>query len=270
MTNRTPAGYFTGLKRDLYDIRDLKHAYRPGLRMMGPEPDKADATEGLAMPPIFNQGTEGSCTANAGIRWRTWLALKLPQLSPPVIDLSRQAQYYWERALPWNNDVSRDAGASSRDVFTVLRKIGACPEADDPYSYKTLYTDPGKKAIQDAAVWRIGSQHRALSGGDLRVLIASGWAATIGMTVYPSIDEVGPDGIWSPDPAKEVACGGHELFICRYDNSVNGGSFGFDNSWGAEWGQEGKGWVPYSFLEDYTASQWDCWTGAAAPHTFPE
>jgi Papain family cysteine protease len=262
--HRMPSGRWTGRKPDRHDIRDGDYAYRAGthLKLMGPAPSKVDVCAGLAMPPIFDQGQEGSCTANAGIRFRIWLALRFPQYSPSPVELSRAAQYYWERALPWNDDIEEDSGASSRDIYVVLSKIGACPEADDPYSYSTLTTNPGDKAIQDASAWRIGSFHRIPSCDDLKALLMQGFAATIGFTVYPSLDEVGADGIWNPDPSKERSCGGHETFIRGYDDSVNGGSYRSDNSWTGDWGDRGSFWIPYKFLENYSASQWDCWTAA--------
>lgn len=260
--SRMPSGKFLGLKPDHVDHRDLAYAYRRSTRLMGPEPEKVDCLEGMKMPAIFDQGSQGSCTANAGIRWLYWLRLHFPDLFGQAPELSRQAQYYWERALPWNNDVNEDAGASSRDVFTVLRKMGSCPEEDDPYGYKNLFRDPGEKAAKNALECRIGTQHRVLTIDDLKGLLQARWCATMGILVYPSLDEVGDDGLWDPDPSREPIAGGHEVFVRGYDDKKNGGSFHIDNSWGEDYGQGGSFWLPYSFLENYSVSRWDCWTGS--------
>jgi C1A family cysteine protease len=257
-----PSGRWTGCKPDKQDHRDLKYSAGTHYRMMGPQPTKIDnlSVEGLTMSPIFDQGDEGSCTANAGIRMREWIGRRLQAYSPQPIPLSRQALYYWERALPWNDDTQDDSGASTRDIYIVLSKIGACPEDDDPYSYRTLCTDPGEKAVVDAAPWRIGDYHRVPTLDDLKGLLIHGWCATMGFTVYPSLDDVKEDGIWNPDPSKERAIGGHEVFIRGFDDSVNGGSILIDNSWGESWGRQGSFWMPYSFLMDYSASRFDVWT----------
>lgn len=263
MTHRMPSGRFLGAKKDLHHAGDLAYAYRPGTRIMGPAPTRMDNVASTAgMIGVYDQQNEGSCSMNAGLRFLPWLMLHFPDLFGPLVPLSRQAGYWWERNLPWNGDTWEDAGASIRDIFVVLQKIGACPEEDDPYQYSTLTVDPGEKAVQDAACRRIGSYHRVYSVDDLKSLLAAGWCACLGFTVYPSLDEVGSDGIWSPDPSREREIGGHAVFVRGYDDGVNGGSFLIDNSWGTGWGREGSFWMPYSFLEDNSASQWSCFTGA--------
>jgi hypothetical protein len=218
------------------------------------------------MPPIFNQENEGACVANAEIRFFRWLSLKHPTLVPdPLANLSRQALYWWGRALPWNNDTNQDAGLGTRDGYRVLNVTGVCPEADDPYVPSTLYTDPGPKALVDAYHRRIGSYFRLVSVQNLKICLASGQAATVGFALSESninsLDRVGGNGIWNPDLADTNAIAGHETFLRGYDDSVNGGSFYFDNSWGEAWGMAGSFWMPYNFLEDYDVSQWDSFTG---------
>jgi len=264
----TPSGRFLGRKRDLFDPRDL--FWTPGSRLLSQKlPSAVDVCAGLIMPPIFDQGNEGSCTANAGIRFFRWLALKHPTLVPgPHATLSRQAQYYWERALPWNDDTNQDAGASTRDIYRVLQVIGTCPEADDPYLPSTIYSNPGPKAVADAYHRRIKDYYRITSVQNLKLMLASGQAGTVGFALSPenaaSLDAVGPSGIWTPNLTDTNANEGHETFLHGYDDSVNGGSFLFDNSWGAAWGAEGKFWMPYDFLEAFNVSQWDSWTGHLA------
>ena len=260
--NRMPSGRFLGRKPDIHHAKDLQYAYRPGTRLTGPAPERIDCLAGLQMPQIYDQEQEGSCTANSALRWLPWLILRFPYLFEAMIPLSRQAQYWWERNLPWNNDTAEDNGASIRDIFIVLQKIGACPEDDDPYRYQTLTVDPGEKAVQDAASRRIGPYHRVYTVGDLKDLLSRGWCACLGFNVYPSLDDVGPDGIWNPDPSRESLAGGHAVFVRGYDDGINGGSFHIDNSWGTGWGQSGSFWMPYRFLDDYSASQWDCFTGS--------
>jgi len=267
----TPSGRFLGRKRDLHDARDFK--WTPGSRMLSMKlPSAVDVCTGLMMPQIFDQGMEGSCTANSGIRFFRWLAAKHPHLVPdPGANLSRQAQYYWERALPWNSDTDEDAGAGTRDIFRVLQVIGVCPEADDPYQRSTLYTDPGPKAVADAYHRRIKNYFRLMTVQDLKIMLASGQAGTVGFALSKenaaSLDAIGPDGIWSPNLTDANTPEGHEEFLRGYDDSVNGGSFFLDGSWGASWGKDGSHYMPYAFLEAYRVSQWDCWTGHLAGET---
>jgi len=266
-THRTPGGHYTGHKKDPHDPRD--YMWQRGSRWHAEAkalPPAVDVCAGLAMPTIFDQAQEGSCTANAWIRHFRWLALKHPTLVPdPRAELSRQAQYYWERALPWNNDANQDAGASTRDGARVLQVTGTCPEADDPYLPQTLYTNPGTKALDDAFHRRIGPYFRLVSVEDLKICLASMQAFCLGIMLTDEnaslLDNVGSDGIWNPVLSNAPITEGHDIWIRGYDDSVNGGSLFADNSWSASWGKAGSFYIPYSFLNDYTVSQWDAWTG---------
>jgi len=262
---------YLGRRRDYHDPRD--YIWRAGSHLMLGQvaPTSVDVCAGLAMPPAYEQGDLGSCTANAGARFRRWLGLKFPQYSPPDCELSRLFLYYQERKL--DNDTADDSGSGSREIFQVLKSIGVCPETDDPYSVVS-FADPSlndsAKDIQDAAAWKIGAYHRLVTPGDLKACLLSGYAFTLGFTVYSSFEDIGGDGIWSPDPASEEILGGHEVFGRGFDDSVNGGSFLIDNSWGPTWGLNGSFWMPYAFLENYAASQFDSWTGHMGPPWTPK
>ena len=262
MTHRTPSGRFTGLKPLNHDPRDIPYIAGTHARLMGPQPDVTDNLAGLAMPAIFDQQTEGSCVANAVTRFHYWLSLRLPQYFPAFQPLSRQALYYWGRSLPWNNEVEQDSGLNSRDGFIVMQKIGIPPEADDPYQYSTLFTDPGDKAVQDAAPNRIGQYNRIGTVEDLQGLLINRWTGTMGIALYESFEDVGEDGIYNPDPSREKIIGLHELYIRDHDARTNNGSAWADNSWGASWGKQGSCAIPYSHLNDYASSRWDSFTGS--------
>ena len=42
--------------------------------------------------------------------------------------------------------------------------------------------------------------------------------------------------------------GGHAMVVIAYDDDKFGGSFQILNSWGSDWGDDGKVWVPYRDL----------------------
>lgn len=43
--------------------------------------------------------------------------------------------------------------------------------------------------------------------------------------------------------------GGHALCLCGYNDSIGGGAFKFKNSYGADWGEKGFGWVTYNYVK---------------------
>src|ERR1035438_758056 len=161
--------HFYGCNRDPFDPRD--YIFQRGthlLTLAAPAPTRIDVCSGLVMPEIFDQGQEGSCSANAWTRFMAFLAVKFPQYTKALIPMSRQAFYYWERELPTNNDVGQDNGANMRDGGIVGTGIGFCPETDDPYGPTTLYTEPSAQAVDDAAARRFGAYHRIVSLDDMK------------------------------------------------------------------------------------------------------
>lgn len=239
--------------------------------LSAPMPPSFDVLDGLTgMPAIFDQEQEGSCTANAWIRFLYYLTVKFPKYTAPLVPLSRQGLYYLERALPWNNSVAQDSGANMRDGAYVLTHTGAFPETLDAYQPSTIFVAPNPAAIAAAAQRRFGAYHRLTSVDDFKGCLLSGYPIAFGFTVYESFEDVGPDGIFNPNVLQEQIVGGHATFLHGYDDAVNGGSFIVDNSWGPLWGKKGSFYVPYSFLRNYGASQWDSWTAHWGPPWVPK
>jgi hypothetical protein len=91
------------------------------------------------MPPVFDQGQLGSCTANA-------LSGAMGFLHPGLIG-SRLFIYYNERAM--EGTVDQDAGAQIRDGVKTLNKIGVCPEREWPYKVTKFKTKPPAPCFAD-------------------------------------------------------------------------------------------------------------------------
>lgn len=81
------------------------------------------------MSPIVDQGSLGSCTANAIASGLREYLLKSSQES--WTELSRLFLYWHERQL--EGHIDEDSGAFILDGMKVLQKIGVCPEVNYPY-----------------------------------------------------------------------------------------------------------------------------------------
>lgn len=268
--NVTPKlGKGLGRKRDRYDARDLL-VYGAGVHVVhggayqlagAPLPSHADVFTGLNLP-VYDQGARESCTANAGVLYRRFLAQKFTLYSAPDTGLSRLFLYYQERKLPWNNDVSSDAGASIRDIFYTLAHTGVCPAVDDPYNPAGFASAQDNDSPEDRAValaYRIGAYHRVLDVNTARSVLASGYAFVLGFSLYSSFESIGPEGIMPMPASGETILGGHAVVIRGYDDAS--ALFYAQNSWGADWGDAGCFWMPYAFLENAHLSQPDMWMG---------
>jgi C1A family cysteine protease len=87
----------------------------------------------------------------------------------------------------------------------------------------------------------------------LKENLAAGLPTMFGFTVYSSIPSLG-DGkgeIPFPKPGDRTE-GGHAVAAVGYDDKKKigkeTGALLIRNSWGTDWGDEGYGWLPYSYV----------------------
>lgn len=255
-----------GRKPDSPDPRD-HYIYAP--RMSGvkvgqvgqavPLPTNVDTFAGLNLP-VYDQGELGSCTANAGVLYRRFLAQKFSKYSAPDQDLSRLFLYYQERQL--EGDVQDDNGAQIRDVFKVLAQTGVCPEVDDPYvaaQFENAAINDSEPQLENATQYRIGAYHRVPNVDTARSVLASSYPIELGFVVYESFEDIGGNGVMPMPKSGEEIIGGHAVVIRGYDD--NREMFFCQNSWSLAWGSGGCFWMPYDFLRDTSISQPDMWMG---------
>jgi C1A family cysteine protease len=219
----------------------------------GWRPDKADARDFMyrqkvtarprsvdlrpSLPPCWDQGQLGSCTAFA----LTGAVAFLHQ----GFEGSQLWLYYKERVI--EHTVKQDAGAEIRDGIKVLAKAGLPPEAAWPYDIskfaKRPPTSSNKAAKQDLI-----SEYRRLSGlGDYLDCLAAGSPFVIGITVYESFesDAVARSGEVPMPRAGEPQVGGHAICVVGYRPD---GHFIVRNSWNTDWGDNGHFYLPPEYL----------------------
>lgn len=266
MNSAPRSGKKLGRKIDRLDRRDLMvfgcgiHITHGGAYQQAgaPLPSHVDVFSGLNLP-VYDQGSEGSCTANAGVLYRRFLAQKFPLHSSLDKPLSRQFLYEEERLLPWNNDPASDSGASVRDTFYVLAHIGVCSEEDDSYIAANFDVPVTPAMRVSAAGYKIGAYHRIPDVATARSVLASGYAIDLGFVTYPSFEDIGADGVMPMPKKGDQLLGGHAVVIRGYDDER--AAFYIQNSWGPAWGASGCFWMPYAFLDDAALSQFDMWMG---------
>ena len=91
-------------------------------------PNSIDLRTNVKMPPVYDQGNIGSCTANA--------LVAIFQFMKPTFYGSRLFLYYNERKI--ENDIPNDSGSSFISGIMSLQVSGLCIDKSWPYIEKKL------------------------------------------------------------------------------------------------------------------------------------
>lgn len=260
-----PSPHRFGWVADLPDHRD--HIYAAPAKAMLRLAPSADLRP--LLPPVYDQGQIGSCTANAvaaAMQFTRKLEGHAPDFAP-----SRLFIYWNERNL--EHTVPIDNGAQLRDGIKVANKFGVCPETDWPYD-ATPADQPsnlwpaGAKAAQkppaQCYATALGYQSTAYlrlaqTLPQMKGCLASGYPFVFGFTAYQSFlsGAVAASGEVPMPAANEPMAGGHAVLAVGYNEQYK--IFIARNSWGPGWGKQGYFTIPYAYLLDPTLSS-DCWT----------
>lgn len=211
--------------------------------------------------PIEDQGSLGSCTAQAGVGLVEYLERRALNRH---VDGSRLFVYKATRnLLGWHGDT----GAYVRTTLQALAKFGICPERYWPHVISKFDDDP------PAFCWAYAAQARTLryfrldsyrrSKPELLELIKSmatmGMPTIFGFTVFGFGDKEGNFPL--PEPGDRIY-GGHAVMCVGFDDGHkvgnSTGALRIRNSWGRDWGADGYGWLPYEYILRGLTLDW--WT----------
>ncbi len=230
-----------GWKPDLPDQRDF--IYKPSKTQKLPK--SVDLRSGC--PPVYNQGTLGSCTGNAiaaaiefGLRKQDQAYSFMP---------SRLFIYYNERDI--EGTVAIDNGAEIRNGIKVVNKLGVCPESMWDYkNYKSTFRKrPTPACYKEALKHQVESYYRLNKElKDLKSCLAEGYPFVFGFTVYKEFEgkEITKTGVLEMPKPNEYKKGGHAVLCVGYDDAKK--QFLIRNSWDTDWGQGGYFTMPYEYM----------------------
>lgn len=201
------------------------------------------------MPPIYDQGSLGSCTAQA-----VAACMHYDQRFTTRTDLVEPSRLfvYWNARLPIGT-TQLDSGASLADAIVSTVTYGACREDMWPHQIENFRNRPSKECYEDAygCIDTDGCQQAEVSQNvtEIKSVLASGICMVFGIDVYSSFmsSQVATTGyVPMPNVSREDYYGGHAMVLCGYNDYTQ--MFLFRNSWGADWGIGGYGWIPYAYV----------------------
>jgi C1A family cysteine protease len=252
-----------GWERDLPDFRDCT-LETPHIRAIRAKSKKLQRSVKKALPavdlrqwcsPIEDQGSLGSCTANAGVGLLEYYQRRA---FGKYLDGSRIFLYKTTRnLLGWTGD----QGAYLRSTMKAMTLFGVPPEDYWPYHVDRFDAEPPAFCYAFASSYKALKYYRLDPPGQktqqtlnwLKQNLAASLPAMFGFTVYSSIPPVG-DGkgeIPFPESGDKVE-GGHAVVAIGYNDAKKigkeKGAILIRNSWGTEWGDKGYGWLPYAYV----------------------
>lgn len=252
-----PMKFHGGWIRQGYDPRDV-WAILP-MRRLTSQPPTCDLD--MSKVPLLDQGAEGSCGPNSFCE----MVYKLQDLQEQALaGAARLYVYWWTRYLL--GTVNQDSGVDNRTMMLAGAQYGYPAEASDPYddTVASMIRQPSSALVAEAVPNRITDYAAVVQSlPQMRGILLEGRPFLFGFDVYQSMlsDEVSETGIVPMPGHGDFPVGGHDVTMCGYtlvdQPGVTPGKkwpanhFKFRNHWrksdGTWWGDEGCGYVPYTF-----------------------
>jgi C1A family cysteine protease len=249
-----PRDYFPGHERVRPLLADLKRDRPPHAA----RPDKIDWR--AYFPPVECQLGLASCAAHACVALVEYFERRA---SGKAVEGSRLFLHQTARLL---NRGAGD-GAPLRQTLKALARFGLPPEEHWPYEARRLDEPPGPHLFSFAAAYASLLYLRLDRGpsgpdpalGRVKSFLAAGFPVAFGFTVFNSLSR---EALVPFPTCYDSARGGQAVVALGYNDKLRvrseKGALLIRNSWGAEWGEEGHGWLPYRYVEQQLAA--DFWT----------
>lgn len=183
------------------------------------------------LPPVWDQGQEGSCVGHAGAAVMTFNALRAG------IARTVSRRDFYEGAPP-----AVGGGADPVAAVRNAQTVGICTEPDWPY-VALVAGVAGPNAVADRPLSRV-TAYALVDTDPTSLKGAMVHQQTPLMLTIPVTD-----GFYNPDVNGVVTSSGqlrgyHEIACIGYDDAKQ--ALRLRNSWGSGWGDSGHCWYPYS------------------------
>ena len=213
---------------------------------------------------VKDQGQQGSCLSFA----LTSIFEYVMQLNAAKeFDLSEAFLYYNARNLDENDSVNEDSGSCFKPAIDSLVKYGIALEKVWPYNEQVYSQKPSEEAYADAAKRKlVAAMNVNLKVEDIKSALVDNCPVAASFTLTKSFFEHGRIDGYIPMPGdEEIASisesnesihGRHAMVIVGFSDELQ--MFIVRNSWGADWGDKGYCYIPYSYIEHEDLMDYAC------------
>ncbi len=231
------------------------------------------------IPPVGNQGRQGSCVAWAtSYYYKSWWE-KQEHTSWDLND----PKYQFSPSFVYNQiNGGQDRGSTFPDAFNLLETKGDVDIQEMPYNQYDYTTQPTSAQLEAAKPytipndwgafwtrWTYGPYNPPNNIDQVKAWLASGKLLVMGIPIYldfPGYNGNPPSKYYVYNGYSSLA-GGHGVCIVGYDDNVNPqgadadhrGGFKMVNSWGSSWNGTNAGFIylSYDFVKRYV---WEAWS----------
>jgi C1A family cysteine protease len=217
--------------------------------------------------PIRDQGHLNSCTAHSGTDLAEYYVRRVTGVTA---HFSRLFLYKTTRNLL---KTTQDNGAYARTTMGAMALFGLPPEEYWPYDPALVNEEPTAfvyalaQSFQAVRYYRIDDVHSTAAELLIKVkkFIYTGFPLMFGFSLFNSIVVADKTGKIPHPGAKDKLISGHtvvavgyddEIVIERVDGNKTKGALIIRNHWGAQWGDQGYGYLPYQYVLDGMAVDW--------------
>lgn len=219
-----------------------------GFETMAALPANVDLRPGFQ--PVYNQGMTNAC-----VGFSTVAGLGEYMAHKRGWNMRFSPRYLWNLGRKAEGSVNQNVGMYLEDAIKIMDNLGMIPEqaypftttnADDPAFNNVLTQLPSNQMIEDAKKYRISQGwERIPSVHAMKKALAEGKPVVFAMMIFSNIQD-GANGMVPMPGPNDQPLGGHAILAVGYDNARR--VFIFRNSWGAEWGDKGYGYLPYDYF----------------------
>jgi len=203
---------------------------------------------GALLPPIGNQGQQGSCVAwGVGYAATSFFARFGAANQFPPTSTSAQASPadLYAKLMQYERNICGN-GTQIADALDIAVVEGVANLATLPYSDQICSSPAATSQFFLNGYTRLDPTNSTL----LKQHLSNLSVIPIGITVFPDFENASGSGVYSPSSAN-CSLGGHCIALVGYDDTRQ--AFRIMNSWGTGWGDNGFLWVSYKGFPSFVS-----------------